>query len=201
MLTPLIAMVRKDLQLFFFDRRSVIISFVVPIAIASFFGSIFAGPSKDSEPARIAVMIVDQDESVISKAIVESAQTDRNLRLEMTDADTARDAVQHGRTSVAAIIPKGFGEASGAAFFGNGDKPQLGMLYDPSRATELAMVRGVMTEHIMQAVSREMFGGAQGRAYVEKTLPQIEASRMDPQQKQLLIQLLRSVRTFYDQPS
>ena len=56
MLTPLAAMVRKDLQLFFSDRRSVIVSFFVPIAIASFFGSIFSGPSRDGEPARIAVM-------------------------------------------------------------------------------------------------------------------------------------------------
>ena len=40
---PLLAMVRKDLQLFFSDRRSVIVSFVVPIAIASFFGSVFSG--------------------------------------------------------------------------------------------------------------------------------------------------------------
>jgi len=31
---PLLAMVRKDLQLFFSDKRSVIVSFVVPIAIA-----------------------------------------------------------------------------------------------------------------------------------------------------------------------
>ena len=45
---PLLAMVRKDLQLFFADRRSVIISFVVPIAIASFFGSIFGGPSRNA---------------------------------------------------------------------------------------------------------------------------------------------------------
>ena len=40
---PLLAMVRKDLQLFFSDRRSVIVSFVVPIAIGSFFGAVFSG--------------------------------------------------------------------------------------------------------------------------------------------------------------
>jgi len=56
---PLRAMVRKDLQLFFSDRRAVIMSFGMPIAIASFFGSIFSGPSH--ERARIAVAIVDQD--------------------------------------------------------------------------------------------------------------------------------------------
>ena len=72
-LIPLLAMVRKDLQLFFSDRRSVIVSFVVPIAIASFFGSIFSGAGSNREPARIAVAIVDQDGSAISKAIVAGA--------------------------------------------------------------------------------------------------------------------------------
>jgi len=200
MLTPLIAMVRKDLQLFFSDRRSVIVSFLVPIAIASFFGSIFSGPSRNGEPARIAVMMVDHDESAISKAIVASTQTDRNLKLTMVDDDTARDSVRRGKTSVAVVIPKGFGEAAGPAFFGNGDKPELQTLYDPSRNTELAMVRGIMTEHVMQAVSGEMFGGAQGRAYLEKTIPQIEASTMNPQQKALLLQMVRSVNEFYEQP-
>jgi ABC-2 type transport system permease protein len=201
MLTPLTAMVRKDLQLFFSDRRSVIVSFLVPVAIASFFGSIFSGPSKNAEPARVAVMIVDHDDSAVSKAIVAGAQADRNLKLTITDEDSARDSVRRGNTSVALIIPTGFGEASGAAFLGTGEKPELQTVYDPSRTTELAMVRGVMTEHIMQAVSREMFGGAQGRAYLERTIPQIEASKMDQQQKVLLLQLLRSAQTFYDRPS
>ena len=56
-LIPLLAMVRKDLQLFFSDRRSVIVSFVVPIAIASFFGAVFSGGGRDREPARIAIAV------------------------------------------------------------------------------------------------------------------------------------------------
>ena len=42
------------------------------------------------------------------------------------------------------------------------------------------MVRGILTQHVMEAVSREMFGGAQGRELVEQTLPQIEASTTMP---------------------
>ena len=48
------------------------------------------------------------------------------------------------------------------------------------------MVRGIFTEHVMHAVSQEMFGGAQGRAYLAKVLPQLEASSMDPRQKEVL---------------
>ena len=199
-LIPLLAMIRKDLQLFFSDRRSVIVSFVVPIAIASFFGSIFSGPDNNREPARIAVAIIDQDGSAVSKGIVSGAQADKNLKLTMPAEAEARDAVKRGRTAVAIIIPKGFGDASGKAFFGNGEKPPLTVLYDPSHAVEVAMVRGILTQHVMEAVSKEMFGGEQGRAVVEQTLPQIEASAMPADQKRALVEMLKSVQSFYRQP-
>jgi ABC-type multidrug transport system permease subunit len=197
-LVPIVAMVRKDLQLFFSDRRSVIMSFLVPIAIASFFGSIFSGPSRNAEPARIAVSIVDQDDSAISRGIVASARTDKNLKLTLPGEAEARDAVKRGNTVVAVVIPKGFGDAAGRAFFANGDKPPLGILYDPSHAMELAMVRGVMTEHVMQAVSQEMFSGDQGRVLVEQTLPQVQNSTMPDDQKRLLLDMLGSVQKFYN---
>lgn len=198
---PLLAMVRKDLQLFFSDRRSVIVSFVVPIAIASFFGSIFAGPGNNAQPARIAVAIIDQDGSAVSKGIVAGAQADANMKVTMPAEAEARDAVRRGKTTVAIIIPPGFGDASGKAFFGDGEKPALGVLFDPSHTIEVAMVRGILTQHVMESVSREMFGGEQGRKIVDQTLPQIEQSSMPADQKRALVDMLRSVQKFYNRPS
>ena len=194
---PFDAMVRKDLQLFFGDRRSVIISFVVPIAIGSFFGAVFASGGQNREPARIAIAIIDQDGSTISKAIVAGAETDKNLRASKPGENEARDLVRRGKMAVAVVIPKGFGDAAGGAFFGNGEKPQLILLHDPSKTTELAMVRGVMTQHVMEAVSKEMFGGDQGRQLIEKTLPQIDATSMPDDQKRLLKEMLGSVQKYY----
>jgi len=199
-LIPLAAMVRKDLQLFVSDRRSVIVSFVVPIAIASFFGSIFSGPGNNAEPARIAVSIVDHDSSAISKAIVAAADADKNFRLTRPDEAGARDAVKRGRTSAAVIIPQGFGDAAGNAFFGSGEKPALDIVYDPSRSIEVAMVRGILTQHVMEAVSREMFGGEQGKKLIAQTLPQLASSTMPAEQKRALIDMLASIQKLYDQP-
>jgi ABC-2 type transport system permease protein len=200
-LIPLTALVRKDLRLFFTDRRSVMLSFVVPIAIASFFGAMFSGASNNNGPAKISVAIVNEDDSTIAKAIVTSAQSDENLLVSLNDAAVARDDVRRGKTTVGVVIPKGFGDAAGTAFFGQGSKPSLQLLFDPSHAMEVAMVRGILTQHVMQAVSKEMFSGAQGRAYIEKSLPQIESSNMEPPQKQALVDMLRAVRSFYDQPA
>lgn len=41
------AMVKKDILIFFSDRKAVIMSFIAPIAIASFFGFIFAGHRRE----------------------------------------------------------------------------------------------------------------------------------------------------------
>ena len=200
-MTPLLAMIRKDLQLFFSDRRAVIMSFAVPIAIASFFGSIFSGPSRNSERAKIAVGIVDLDGSAISKAVVSGAAADANLRVLTPAEEDARESVRRGQVSVVVIIPKGFGDAAGKAFFSNGEKPPLDVLFDPSRTVEVAMMRGILTEHVMQAVSKEMFGGEQGRTLVAQVLPEIESSTMPADQKKALVEMLKSVNNFYQQPS
>jgi ABC-2 type transport system permease protein len=145
------------------------------------------------------VLLVDEEHGTISRAIAASAAGDRNLKLSRTTSGDARDMVRRGTAPVGVIIPNGFGEAAGAALFREGEKPSLEMVFDPSRNTELAMVRGIFTQHIMEAVSREMFGGTQGRAYLDKAQPQIEASsRIDAPQKAALIQLLRSVQQYYD---
>jgi len=196
-LRQIVAMVRKDLQLFFSDRRAVIMSFAVPIAIASFFGSIFAGPSRNTEPAKISIIVVDQDQGTISKSIVDGLQHDRNFKVTTTAVEQARDAVKRGRTSAAVIIPKGFGDAAGLAFFSRSEKPQLDIVFDPSRSTEVAMVRGILTEHVMQAVSKEMFGGPRGRQLVDQTLSGLNSMPMPEDRKKLLRDMLTSVQGFY----
>ena len=61
------------------------------------------------------------------------------------------------------------------------------------------MVRGILTQHVMEAVSKEMFGGDQGRQLLEKTLPQVESSAMPADQKRQLLELLGSVQKYYKQ--
>jgi ABC-2 type transport system permease protein len=198
-LVPLLAMVRKDLRLFLSDRRSVIMSFAVPIAIASFFGAIFPGPSRNAEPARIAVTIVDEDGSAMSSAIVAGARGDANLAVTIATAADARARVRRGATSVAIVIPAGFGDQAGRAFFGGGAKPQLDVLFDPSHTAEVAMVRGILTEHAMQAVSRAMFGSEAGRRILGETLDRLDASTMPDDQRRRFRDLLTNVRALLEE--
>jgi len=193
-----VALVRKDLQIFFGDRRSVILTLAVPIAIASFFGAIFsgAGGGGASEAAKIPVMVVDDDRSAISKSIVAGMEKDSALKISTVPLDQARAAVQSGTTAVAVVIPPGFGEAAGRAFLAAAQRPEIGLLFDPSRTAEVSMIRGMLTGHVMEAVGQEMFSGVQGRALVDEALANIDAINLPADQRETLRSLLQSVQRF-----
>jgi ABC-2 type transport system permease protein len=109
----------------------------------------------------------------------------------------ARARVRAGSITVAVVIPKGFGDDAGRAFFGGGTAPALTMWFDPSHAAELAMVRGIMTQHVMEAVSKEMFGGPSGQRMVDESLKGLDGFNMPADQKNALRTLLQSVQRLY----
>ena len=198
MLTPFLAIVRKDLQLFFADRRAVVLTFAVPIAIASFIGSVLQGAGRPSERARVTVAVADEDVSAISTAIVAGVQKDESLAVTMTTADDARERVRRGATSVALIIPPGFGSGAGRSFFRPDvrSRPTLAVLYDPSRTAEAGMVRGLFTEHAMAAVGQEMFSGVTGRQNLQQTLNELDSAAIPADTKARLGAMLTGILAY-----
>lgn len=198
-ITVLLALVRKDLQLFLSDRRAVLMSFAAPIAIASFFGFIFGGQSGKSKGSRIPIQIVDYDNSTISRQIASNLAADQTLDVKPATADAARDAVRKGKAVVAVILPNGFGAAAGKAFFHTAKKPELELLYDPSHGAELGMVRGILTQHVMEAVSKETFSGKQGRESMREAIATLDQNQtMAPEDKRTLRDMFQSIDKWYE---
>src|SRR5436309_13859524 len=146
------ALVRRDLRLFFQDRRAVTMSFVAPIVIGSFFGYLFGGVGNGRQSAKIVVAAIDQDGSAISKRVVAALAADKALDVQNRGLEEARDAVRNGKMAVAAAIPKGLGDRASRAFFRPESKPEIQLLYDPSHCPELQLVRGLLMQHVMEAV-------------------------------------------------
>ncbi len=193
MMTLFLALVRKDVLLFMANPRALLMSFAAPIAIASFFGYAMGG-SGQTETSRIPVLVADRDASAISREIVSRLSSEKALEVKPSAAEEAREAVRKGKATVAVVIPKDFGQSAGQAFFGDAQKPEIAVLYDPSHEAERGMVQGILTGDVMQAVSKEMFAGETGREVVRKSLPEIENSQtLSAADKKLLGDLLHSV--------
>jgi ABC-2 type transport system permease protein len=108
------------------DRAAFVLAFILPVAFFTIFAAIFAGSSR-STTRKIAVIVVDEDGSELSRAFVAGLKADAGLSVGMKPgpeddpsgpyygAATAEQAVKKGEVSVALIVPKGFGAAAGRA--------------------------------------------------------------------------------------
>ncbi len=154
------ALVRKDLILYFSNRRALVMSIVAPIVIAAFFGSLFGGGDSD-KPSRIPIAVVDRDASPLSRAIAASVQADPAFEVKLLDEPAAIDQTREGKVRAAIVLPAGFGDAAPRALLGGGAKPQIAVHFDPSQSTVMPLVRGLLTQHVMKAVGDSLgTGGA-----------------------------------------
>src|ERR1043165_7597812 len=119
------ALVRKDIVLYFSNRRALLVTLAAPILIAAFFGSVMGGgPPK--KPSKVPVAVVDLDGSGVSKSVVASMKADTTFELQETGEPEAVRLVREGKVRAAAVLPKGFGDAAPRALFvPNAKKPEI----------------------------------------------------------------------------
>jgi ABC-2 type transport system permease protein len=105
----------------------------------------------------------------------------------------AIELVRKGKLRAAAVIPAGFGkQASDALFRPNLAKPQIDLHYDPSQAATLTLIKGLLTQYVMQAVTAAAFGGdgydiGHARDLVAKD------SKLDAHMRDALLNMFKSI--------
>jgi ABC-2 type transport system permease protein len=187
------AIVRNDLRIFRTDRRAVIIGILVPILIAAFFGYVFGGTG-NAESGRIPIIVVDEDQSVVSKAIVEDLQKDSMVSVQLLDRTQAQQQVKSGKAQVAAIIPKNFSDDSARALFTSRNKPKVEMLIDPSQAMSSKVIQGLFVQYGMQEITKSAFSGTVGEDSLADYLQQLEVDSARHPEAEDLKSLLTDLR-------
>src|SRR5262249_31015578 len=110
------------------------------------------------EATRVPVLVVDQDQSGLSKEITARLAAEKSLDVKPSDLDQARSLVRKGDAVVAIVFPNGFGSGIARGVFDPATKPVIGVLYDPSHRIERNMVQATLTGHVMQSFGDRAFG-------------------------------------------
>lgn len=194
-MTALLALIRKDLILFMADRRALMLNLLMPILLGAFFGFI-SGGSGSKDAAKIEVALVVQDSHPISQKIAKGLKEEASLSVKEMPLEEAKAMVLKGKINVAIVLPEKFGEHAGSALFGAKAKPELPVFYDPSQSAVLAMVKGMLTQQVMQSVSAEMFSGKSGTAFVDQSMQELEKSSQQNPDKAELHDFLGSLKKF-----
>ncbi|GCL62449.1 ABC transporter permease [Pseudaquabacterium pictum] len=156
-MTAFLALVHTDLLLYLRNRRALLMSLVAPILIGAFFGSLFK--QREPQVQQVPVAVVDLDVSALSARLLAALRADPALKLSTPGATAALDGVRRGTLRAAITVPAGFGAQAVAAVQGRGDKPALALAHDPSQNMVLPLLRGLLAQHVSQAVAQTAFGG------------------------------------------
>lgn len=191
----LFALIKTDIILFLHDKRALLLTLLMPIVLAAFFGYVFGG-SGTKEVSKIDVAVVMNDTHVISQNIVAGLKADAQLRLLELSLEEAKAQVLKGKLSAALHIPQGFGKAAGAALFGGTEKPVLPLYVDPSQSGHVAVLKGLLTQQVMQHVSAQMMHGEAGMQNVGNSLEQLARKDTLTTQEQQLQRFLLSLKEY-----
>jgi len=158
MLNLLFELVRKDLKIFIADRKSVAISFSIPIILACFVGYLMSQGGSSGEPKKVHIVIVDQDRSDFSKALMTSLKKSKGLSVSDADEASAAGMVRHGDMALAVVIPPGFGKQSAEALTAHTQGPEYRFLVDPTRSLQVGIAQGALMQATMKVLPQVVFG-------------------------------------------
>jgi ABC-2 type transport system permease protein len=153
--------VRKDLAVFFADRKGAAMVIVVPTVLGILMGTIFDG---DDGPNPLEIGVVDDDHGAEVADLVRRLDAEASLVVvPMTEAE-AREKVEGGDLGVAVHFAAGCStKLTPQAMFLPGDRGGLTLWVDPSRQTEADIVTGLLTKTMMESVFSKVGDPAEQR--------------------------------------
>jgi ABC-2 type transport system permease protein len=167
------------------DRVAQAMTFLLPIIFFSIFATVF-GNQGNAQTTRIRVAVVDEDQSDLSRRMIEGMKRETGLRVRTSATDDAGGAaldrpaaerlVRNGDVPVAVVIPRGLGAGFGQSGFGGG--PAIVLLADPSDPIAPNVVGGLLQKVTMTAAPDLMMQGGirQFETYAGQLTPQQRAA-------------------------
>ena len=129
----------KDLRLIIHDKRAVILTLFLPIALISLFAFAFGGVGGGSNDANpISIFIADQDNTDMTKDVISKLDTMKSLDIKQLPFEKAKEEVKKGSRAALLVFYKGFKDS-----VDNGSSPSMELFYDQSRQIEAGLLQQV----------------------------------------------------------
>ncbi len=165
----------KDLRILLRDKAGFFFTFIYPVFIAIFMGVIFSGGGGDSGSHKnaLAVYVVDQDSTDVSRTFVDSLAQSGDLQLTPVGLAQAQEDVRLGKKAAYILIRKGYGEARKNMFTGEAPVVEIGI--DPSRRAEASLLTGLLLQHGARDMQKVFTDRNLMRTQVESSLGKLPA--------------------------
>lgn len=137
---------RKDLKIFFTDKKALFLSLLLPIGLITLFAFAFGGVGtneQEEEGTPITVMYADADKSVASKKVIADLNAIPGIECIESDSLIAAEQIKNGNQMANIIIHKGFELA-----LNSGNDIPLELQYDKSREMEISILQNLLLSNV-----------------------------------------------------
>ncbi len=128
-------LIKKDLKLFFINKKAVILTFLIPILLITLFAFAFGGVNKkESKLKPIELFFKNNDNSLLSKKIIEELDSIEEINLVLSSKIEGEDLVKKGEKVGFLIIDKGFQDSLVL-----GKELPIKLIYDASKSLNIVL--------------------------------------------------------------
>ena len=145
------AIFKKDLKLFFTDKKGVALTFIMPILLISLFAFAFGGSKKTKVQKPITILVANEDNSKETNQLITELDSMEGLILIAEKKVIAVDKVLKGEFVALLIFEKGFQDS-----LVNGARLPMELKYDAAREIEMGMLQSVLMQNLLGSVGEKM---------------------------------------------
>ena len=141
----------KELKLFFVDKRALLMTFILPIALISLFALAFGGAGKNNEARPYDLLVSDLDSTKESQNAIALLDSEKNIQLIKEPLAAAQELVKKGKQNAVLVLGKGFADS-----IKDGNKLPMELQYDEAKEPEIGMLQQSLIPNLFRLT------GAQG---------------------------------------
>ena len=165
----MLKLLKKDLKLFLHDKRSVLLTFLLPVILITLFALAYGSiGSYDGRSEPVELLVADLDMTSSSKEIVNRIDSLEDIAVVVSDSVKSRELVIKGEFVSALIIGQGFQDS---LMYGNSIPVEL--IYDRSREMEIGILQQNLISTIM-SFTGEIIVNSSIERYVQEQFPDID---------------------------
>lgn len=142
---------QKDLKVFSKDKKSLMISLLLPIILISLFGFIFQNDDGAEINKPFRILVSDQDGSKLSRKLISILDSSKNLSVSPEQYNKSLDLINKGEHFGVLIFKKGFEDSLARHL-----TLPLEIKYDKAHELEIRLIQSIIINRLLDTLGNEL---------------------------------------------
>lgn len=127
---------RKELKLFFVDKRALLLTFLLPIALISLFALAFGRMGRSDESRAYELLVSDLDSTKESQRVIAQLDSEKSLQMVQIPFAEGRALVKKGNEEALLVFHKGFSDS-----ISKGASAPIELMIDEAKEAEVGLLQ------------------------------------------------------------